>query len=229
MLYGTMNGEENMATLRHHGKAEQELLEALSDVVRRQPVGRSVGSCPNVTDLERFAAGKYGAAQNQLDELTDHLAVCDRCIDFLTQSRKRRELRRTTALVLASAVVLVIALWASLQHTSRVVVGVATVDLRLLSPTRGQVPGPQTATVRKATDRLRIVLPVGSEGNYEMAILAVDAKPTPLLHSSGNAKLEGHDVVLDLPPNLTHLKSAKYLLTLRRDGYEWEYYSLTLE
>jgi len=229
MLYGTMNGENNMATLRHHGKAEQELLEALSDVVRRQPFRRSVGSCPNVTDLERFAAGKYGAAPAQLDELMDHLAVCDRCIDCLTRSRKRRELRRTTALVLASAVVLVIALWASLQHTSRVVVGVATVDLRLLSPTRGQVPGPQTATVRKATDRLRIVLPVGSEGNYEMAILALDANSTILLRSSGSAKLEGHEVVLAMPANLTHLKSAKYLLTLRRDGNEWEYYSVNLE
>src|SRR5882672_9099490 len=243
MLYEVMNGEDNMAPLRHHSKAELELLEALSDVVRQEPDGRPVGNCPNVADLERFAVGKYGTAPNQLDELLNHLAVCDRCIDFLTQFRKRqelirrsqelirkrRELRRTTALALASVAVLVIALWASLQHSSRVLVGVATIDLRLISPTRGQVPGPQTATVRKATDGLRIVLPVGSEGNYEMAILAVDAKSTALLRSSGSTKLEGHDVVLDLPANLMHLKSAKYLLTLRRDGSEWEYYSLTLE
>ena len=236
MLYEVMNGEDNMAPLRHHNAAELEVLEALSEVVRQEPDDRSVGNCPNVTDLERFAVGKYGTAPNQLDELVNHLAECDRCIDFLTQFRKRqelirkrRELRRTTALALASTVVLVIAVWASLQHASRVLVGVATVDLRLISPTRGQIPGPQTATVRKATDGLRIVLPVGSEGNYEMAILALDAKSTALLRSSGSTKLEGHDVVLDLPANLMHLKSAKYLLTLRRDGYEWEYYFLTLE
>jgi len=244
MLYEVMNGEDNMAPLRHHSKAELELLEALSDVVRQEPDGRPVGNCPNVADLERFAVGKYGTAPNQLDELLNHLAVCDRCIDFLTQFRKRqelirrsqelirkrRELRRTTALALASVAVLVIALWASLQHSSRVLVGVATIDLRLISPTRGQVPGPrQTATVRKASDGLRVVLPVGSEGNYEMEILAEDTKPT-LVRGSGSTRLEGHDVVLNLPVNLSHLKSGKYLLALRRgNGAEWEYYSLTLE
>jgi hypothetical protein len=106
---------------------------------------------------------------------------------------------------------------------------VATVDLRLISPTRGQVPGPQAATVRKAASGLRVVLPIGSEGNYEVEILGQHRQPTPLLRSSGSTRLEGHDVVLNLPVNLSNLKSGKYLLALRRDGSEWEYYSLMLE
>jgi len=117
----------------------------------------------------------------------------------------------------------------SLQHPSQVLSGVATVDLRLISPTRGQVPGPQTATVRKTTGGLRVVLPVGSEGNYEVEILGQDIQPTPLLRSSGSTRLEGHDVVLNLPVNLSNLKSGKYLLALRRDSSEWEYYSVILE
>ena len=128
-----------------------------------------------------------------------------------------------------ASMIVVMATWLWINQHPFENLRVATVDLRLISPTRGQIPGPETATVRKATDGFRIVLPVGSEGHYEMAILGPDEKSTPLLHSSGSTKLEGHDVVLDLPANLTHLKSAKYLLTLRRDGYEWEYYSLTLE
>jgi hypothetical protein len=224
-----MKDEDNMAPLKHHRAAELELLEALSDVVRKEPGDRHVGNCPSVADLKRFAAGTYGTTEAQRDELLAHLAVCDHCVHFLAQLRKRRVFTTKAALALASAAVVAVAFWVSLQHTSQVLSGVATVDLRLISPTRGQVPGPQTATVRKTTGGLRVVLPVGSEGNYEVEILGQDKQPAPILRSSGSTRLEGHGVVLNLPVNLANLKSGKYLLALRRDGSEWEYYSVILE
>jgi len=137
-----------------------------------------------------------------------------------------------TAFAFASAIIAITAtawLWVNSHRAFPELNRIATVDLRLISPTRGQLPGPQMTAVRKATDGLRVVLPVGSEGNYEVEILGQDTKPTPIPRSSARTRLEGHDVVLNLPVNLSRLKSGKYLLVLRREGSELEYYLLSLE
>jgi hypothetical protein len=50
-----------------------------------------------------------------------------------------------------------------------------------------------------------------------------------MLLTSGEAHLENHDVVLNLPGELGKLKAGRYSLALRRDGSEWVYYKVILD
>jgi hypothetical protein len=218
-----------MARRKQYHAAEEELMQVPQTSLREERLSSDAGGCPSRWELRQFAAGKCDSSQR--DQLLGHLAVCDRCIDSMTCLRQRRWVIRT-AFAFASVMVVIAAaalLWVNQHRAFPDLNRVATVDLRLISPTRGQAPGPQTATVRKAAGGLRVVLPVGSDGNYEVGILGQDRQPTPLLRSSGSTRLEDHDVVLNLPVNLSNLKGGKYWLGLRRDGSEWEYYSLSVE
>jgi hypothetical protein len=231
MMENEMKGRNDMANPEQYRAAEQELIGNGSSILRAGGGHGATGHCPSPRDLRCFADGKFEGSEAQRDELLAHLALCDRCIDSLARLRQHRTVRRM-AFAFASAIVVITAaawLWVNQHRASPDSNQVATVDLRLISTTRGQAPGPQTATVRKAAGGLRIVLPVGSEGNYQVAILGQDRKPTPLPRISGNTRLEGHDLVLNLPVNLSNLNSGEYLLALRRDGGEWEYYSVILE
>ncbi len=136
---------------------------------------------------------------------------------------------RTAFAVASVTLVIGVAVWLwAIQHRVLPDVNrVAVVDLRLISPTRGEIPGPGAATVLKAAGGLRVILPVGRDGNYESEILRADTRP--ILRSSGTTRVEGGEVVLNLRIDLSTLNSGRYLLALRRDGSEWEYYSLTVE
>jgi hypothetical protein len=222
-----MNGNV-MSPLRQYRVAEQELMEALSSVKRKDGPASKRGACPTVGDLRRFVAGKCNQAQR--DEMLAHLGACDRCITLLRQMRERGILIRRTSLVLAVAAVLTVAVWARLDRSSSISNAVATIDLRLASPTRGieNNTGAAAVTARRKAGRLRIILPIGSEGKYECQILRT-GQSVPLLRSSGEALLENHDVVLNLPVALGGLLPGRYSLALRREGSEWVYYALILE
>src|SRR5438552_8951580 len=117
----------------------------------------------------------------------------------MARIQQRRWIIRTAGAI-ASAVVFITTatwLWVNQHRALPDLNRVATVDLRLISPTRGQVAGPRTATVHKATSGVRIVLPVGSEGNYEMEILGEGTRST-FVRSSGSTRLESQDLVLSL-------------------------------
>src|SRR6266404_3251410 len=129
MRQGPMNSND-MSPLRQHRVAEQELMEALSSVTRKDGSVDKLGDCPTVDDLRRFAKGKCDQAQR--DEMLAHLAACDRCITLLREMRERRILIRRTSLVLAVAAVLAVVVWARLDRPSSVPNAVATVDLRLV-------------------------------------------------------------------------------------------------
>jgi hypothetical protein len=203
-------------------------MEALSSVTQKEGPVHTLGDCPRGTDLRRFATGKCNQAQR--DEMLAHLGACDRCITLLRQMRKRDILIRRTSLVLAVAAVLAVAVWARLDRSSSVSNAVATVDLRLASPTRGIESNNGAAPVmaRRKAGRLRVILPIGSEGKYDCQILR-PGRSVPLLRSSGEALLENHDVVLNLPVELDNLTPGRYSLALRREGSEWVYYPLVLE
>lgn len=217
-----------MAPLKPYRAAERELMEALSDVVRKDGAPQQLGECPSVAELRRFVAGKSTPAQR--DELLAHLGSCDRCISLLRQIRERRVTSKRVSLVLAAAAILAIAVWATLERSSSVSRGVTTVDLRLISPTRGIDNNNRADAVmaRHKAERLRIVLPIGGEGKYECQILR-PGRTGPLLRTSGDALLENHDVVLNLPVELGRLTPGRYSLALRREGSEWVYYPLILE
>lgn len=223
-----MNGND-MSPWRQYRVAERELMEALSSVTRKDGPASKRGACPTVADLRRFATGKCN--QEERDEILAHLGACDRCIALLRAMRERRILIRRTSLVFAVAAVLAIAVWARLDRSSSISNAVATIDLRLASPTRGSENnnGADTVTARrKEAGRLRIILPIGGEGKYDCQILRT-GQIVPLLRSSGEALLENHDVVLNLPVELGSLMPGRYSLALRHEGSEWVYYPLILE
>jgi hypothetical protein len=222
-----MNGND-MSPLRRYRVAEQELMEALSSVTRKDGPVHKLGDCPTVADLRRFATGKCNQAER--DEILAHLGACDRCMTLLRQMRERGILIRRASLVLAVAAVLAVAVWARLDRSSSISNAVATVDLRLASPTRGieNNNGANAVTAPRKAGRLRIILPIGGEGKYECQILHT-GQSVPLLRSSGEALLENHDVVLNLPVKLAILTPGRYSLALRREGSEWVYYPLILE
>ncbi len=203
-------------------------MEALSSVMLKDGRLQKLGDCPTVADLRRFATGKCNQAQR--DQMLAHLGACDRCITLLREMRQRGILIRRTSLVLAVAAVLAVAVWARLDRSSSISNAVATVDLRLVSPTRGIETnnGANAVTTRRRAGRLRIILPIGSEGKYECQIVRT-GQSVPLLRASGEALLENHDVVLNLPVELGSLTPGRYSLALQRDGSEWVYYPLILE
>jgi hypothetical protein len=221
-----MNGND-VSALRQHRVAEQELMEALSSVIRTDGPVHKLGDCPTIDDLRRFAMGKCNEAQRE--EMLAHLGACNRCITLLRQMRERGILIRRTSLVLAVAAVLAVAVWARLDRSS-ISNAVATVDLSLSSPTRGveSNTGANAASAPRQAGRLRIILPIGSEGKYECQILRT-GQSVPLLRSSGEALLENHDVVLNVPVEMGSLTPGHYSLALRREGSEWVYYPLILE
>lgn len=222
-----MNSND-MSPLRQYRVAEQELMEALSSVTRKDGRVHRLGDCPTVADLRRFVAGKCNQAQRE--EVFAHIDSCDKCITLLRQMRERGVLIRRTSLVLAVAAVLAVAVWMTLDRSSSTSSAVATVDLRQASPTRGieNNNGAAAVTARRNAGRLRIILPIGGEGKYECQILR-SAQNAPLLRASGEASLENHDVVLNLPVELGKLAPGRYSLALRREGSEWVYYPLILE
>jgi hypothetical protein len=202
-------------------------MEALSSITRKDEPVHKLGDCPTAADLRRFAAGK--CKQGQRDQILAHLSSCDRCITVVAELRERRVLIRIASLVLAVAAVLAIAVWAMQERSSPASSLVATLDLRLSSPTRGgENDGTASATVPRKANRLRIILPIGSEGKYDCQILRWE-QSAPLLRTSGEALLENHDVVLNLSVKLRNLPPGRYSLALRRASSEWMYYKLVVE
>jgi hypothetical protein len=217
----------DMSPLKQYRVAERELIEALSSVTRKDEPVHKLGDCPTAADLRRFAAGK--CKQGQRDQILAHLSSCDRCITVVAELRERRVLIRRASLVLAVAAVLAIAVWAMQERSSPASSLVATLDLRLSSPTRGgENDGTASATVPRKANRLRIILPIGSEGKYDCQILRWE-QSAPLLRTSGEALLENHDVVLNLSVKLRNLTPGPYSLALRRASSEWMYYNLVVE
>jgi hypothetical protein len=229
MQYDPVNGND-MSPWRQYRGTEQELMQALSSVTRKEWPVQKRGICPAVPDLRRFATGKCNPVQR--DQLLAHLGTCDRCIGVLRKMRERSILIRRASLVLtvAAAAVLAVALWATLNRSLSSSSVIATVDLRLVSRTRGVENNNSAAAVPAGRNagRLRIILPIGSEGKYECQILHAP-QSVSLLRASGEAHLENHDVVLDLPVKLGKLAPGRYLLALRRESSEWVYYKLFLE
>jgi hypothetical protein len=129
-----MNGND-MSPLRQYRVAEQELMEALSSLTRKDARVPRLGDCPTVADLRRFVAAR--CTQAQREEVLAHIDSCDKCITLLRQMRERVILIRRTSLVLAIAAVLAVAVWVTLERSSPTPSAIATIDLRLVSPTRG--------------------------------------------------------------------------------------------
>jgi hypothetical protein len=217
-----------MAHQQQYRALEKELIQALSDnAVNAHDHG--LHDCPTPGDLRRFEAGKYGDSQKERDAVMSHLAVCDRCVDFMMRLKRRRVWRTRAALVLASAAAIFLAVWTSSQHPAATS-SVAIIDLRLSSPTRGteNAVGADAAKVRRDANRLRVILPPGSEGSYEFELLGYK-RSMAVLRGAAQTTVEKDQVILNLTASLAHLTQGKYSLALRHGDSDWEYYSVTIE
>lgn len=218
-----------MPQQEQYGTLEKELIQGLLDRPADECIHGFVGSCPSPSDLRRFEAGKYGHDQAERDALISHLAVCDRCVDFMMRLKRRRVWRTRAALVLASAAAIFVAVWMSTQHRTATS-SVAIIDLRLSSPTRGteNAVGAVSATVPRNTNRLRVILAPGSEGSYEFEILGYD-RSTVILRGAAQTIVEKDQVILNLTASLARLTPGKYSFALRHGDSPWEYYSVAIE
>jgi hypothetical protein len=194
-----------------------------------------------LSELRSFANGGYRKLPAQRNQLLEHLADCDRCNEQMRGIREQRAqkrevyIRAAKAMVaLAALVLLVVSL--GMWWRERPVTGdpnrVAIVDLRPLSPSRGDQPGRRSQAIRvsRLAGRIRIVLPVGGEGDYQVEIFALGARTAdPLVRSSASAHIEDHLAVLNLPIKLSNLHPGSYSLALQHDDSGWEYYAIILE
>lgn len=229
-----------MVRLRQTGSAEQELIEAERGVLGEQARrGRPVSGCPSDAALWRFAAG-HEKDEETRERILIHLAACSRCVQFMAEIREQKIARpgvrssyvRESIMATAALVIVAVGVWVwngrhrEVQSSEQL----AIVDLRLISPTRGDhpVPGPAAKVPRQA-GRLRLILPVGSEGSYEAGIFRQPGQGTPLLHASGHTNLEDHDVVLVLQLRLTTLQAGRYWLGFHQVGSDWAFFPLSVE
>lgn len=205
-------------------QAEAELAQALTDSDRKQGLVRSTPDCPSTKELRHFVTGK----SRQRDVVLAHLGSCTHCSQLLSSLRIRAlRTRRITLTLAATGAALLIAAGFLLIRPSEVPKGIATIDLRFAAATRG-VENSKSVTARRTNGKLRILLPIGSEGTYECLIQA-DTEGRPLASGVGQSVIETPNVVLELPMNLAHLPSGRYRLALRRSGSEWVYYPLALK
>jgi hypothetical protein len=212
---------------RQQNVAENELIEALSSVILKDPPDRAK-ECPNSDELSLFVHGRADAKLRE--RLVAHLSSCDWCIRLL---KRRRQRRRATeaALTFAAAAVLVFAIVWGLRTPTQTPATTQTVDLRPLSPTRGEEGVAATGeipTISEKTSRLRLILPAGSEGKYECEILS-GRKNQVLMHVSGETALQNHEVVLKFSMRPPSFQTGRYLLALRKQGQGWIYYPLAFK
>ena len=213
-----------MARSNQARNAELELAEVLADIDRKGGVSIDRPGCPSATELRRFVSGK--CAQAQVDSLLTHLGSCQHCMQVLKKVHARRLLSKRAYVAMAAAAAILIAVWIAVGRLSSPPAGLATIDLRPISPTRGTENAVRsTPKIDRRSGTLRVILPIGSEGKYQCEI-RLDRRSTAIARSSGVTVLEGGNVVLDFPVNLRSLPPGHYSLALRRDGSEWVYYPM---
>lgn len=228
-----------MTSPRHNRISEHELLDAFASVAARSKGTHVRGDCPGVGELRLFANSGYRNLPAQRNQFLEHLADCDRCNEQMRRIREegaqkqktyRRAMKAVVALAAMVLLVLGLGIWWRGQPVTVDPNRVAMVDLRPLSPNRGDRPsvGTQAIRVTRLAGRIRIVLPVGGEGDYQVEILALGGTD-PLVRASASAHIEDHLAVLNLPVRLSNLRPGSYSLALQHDDSGWEYYAIILE
>ena len=108
---------------------------------------------------------------------------------------------------------------------------IAVLDLRGLSPARGEGPAPggtptgALSLPRRVLD-LTVQLPVGSaEGSYEVAVQQED---DPLVSVMGEAVIENQITTLRVRIDTREIPEGEYQLGVRQDGLNWRLYPLIL-
>jgi hypothetical protein len=222
-----------------YGIGERELMGFLAKIIGTRPRSGPSANCPGAREWRRFAKGKYRTMAARQNDLLEHLGDCDFCNRQMAKIRQQAMQKQTAVRtakrigVFAGIVALAIALsiWWRARRGTEQPNRVTLVDLRLLSPSRGEIQTAesQPITISHSTNSLRILLPVGAEGIYEVVILSKAGNSEVLLRSSAASIIENHQALLNVPIDLSTLKAGRYSLALRHDDSDWEYYTFTLQ
>ena len=215
-----------MPNSKQYRAAEEELMKGLSGSIHRER--NSGAGHPHYRELRQFATGKH-ANDFRTEKIYAHLADCDGCIGTMAQIRRRAKFARRAVLLSSVLIVLaVLSIW-TLRVGKRADTVVA-LDLRSLSVTRGvQQSTNNSLSLPRGARQLKIILPVGSEGRYQIEILDQSRDGSAVFSVFGEAQRQGEGVSIELPIDWSKFVSGRYRLALRRDGADWEYYPLTVK
>jgi hypothetical protein len=210
------------------GREDQRLVDQLEQGVSRDfPNPERVG-CPDSSVLRDIAYRKLGLAEVQ--QWLQHLGACSPCFQEFSGFRKEAaNRRRRTYAIAGAAAVLIFAvagwLWMRTQHPGQST-DTEVLDLRKVSAVRGETPiqpDERPLELHRWVKHLIVDLPFGSEEDEDEVAL-LNESGAPILGSSGNARLEGHDVVLRLDMDASKIPPGQYYLGLRHPGTEWTRY-----
>ena len=212
---------------------EQRLLEVGRRVFAEHSPNPARTGCPPQDTLRAmaFRSKRLAAADLPLQ----HLTICSPC--FQDYSRYRRQavnqmifrgaLAAAIAIVVIGAAVLAGMGRGWFQRPAEPLIA-ATLDLRPLSPTRGEGPT-EGAVLTLPRGRLQITtqLPVGSEdGTYDVAVMQAGRE---LQLVQGTARAQDSVMVLTVQMDLRSLGPGRYAFGVRRVGSAWQEYPLRLE
>lgn len=227
---------------------EEALLAAARRLFRDAFPNSERSGCPSLDLL--VSVSRRSASESDSRRVLDHLSCCSPCFgDYEKLARQNRLARNLKLLALCASLLLCVgvATW----YYSRVPerpqtepsvakeqvplpqpqpLQLATLDLRGQTTVRGQqrpAAGTDALTVPARNLELSVYLPLGSEeGDYEMQLLREAERP--LNSQIGAATLVGNEVVLRLRADLSSFEEGRYTLRLRRSGFGWRTYLITL-
>ena len=213
---------------------ERRLLELGRRVFAEHSPNPTRTGCPPQDTLRAMAFRSKRLAP--VDLPVQHLTICSPC--FQDYSRYRMQARNQMIFrgALAAAVALVVigaAVFSGVgrgwfQRPPEPLIA-AVLDLRPLSPTRGEEPPEAGAVLNLRRGRLGITiqLPVGSEdGAYDVAVML---SGRVLQSGQGTARAVNSVMVLTVQMDLRSLGPGRYAFGVRRVGSSWQEYPLRLE
>ena len=211
---------------------EQRLLEVGRRVFAEHSPNPARTGCPPQDTLRAMAFRSKRLAPTDLP--LQHLTICSNCFQDYTRFRRQAVNQTVFKSALAAAIAIVVIGAAVLvgmgrgwfQRPGEPLIA-ATLDLRPLSPTRGESPTEGAAqTLPRGRLHVSVQLPVGSEdGAYDVAVMQAGRE---LQLGQGTARAQDSVMVLTVRMDLRSLGPGRYAFSVRRVGSSWQEYPLSL-
>jgi hypothetical protein len=210
---------------------EKRILDALGRGLLKEFPNPDRAGCPGSDVLRKIASHEMSLPE--AETWLDHLTSCSPCYNDFSQLKATYKQRRTRAFLAIAAGILIVASlagWAFLgKHKESFIAQTAVLDLRNRSIPRGTETNPvePPIEVNRAATHWNIYLPLGSgEGQYDVRIVTPSGE-IPFA-ADGTAKLADQITSLQIPANLSSLRSGRYIVQIRKTGSEWNSYPLLL-
>lgn len=201
-------------------------------ILRNYPNPERKG-CPGDEVVRQVAA----RTELKADELWEHITHCSPCyaefLDFKQEFRRRRAIRRRTAIgLIAAAAAAIPVVVITRLHSPVYDRQIGDWDLEASTSARGagteeqNIASPQLA--RRARGSIRVHLPVGSEaGEYHLQIRKSENGPALQVSTGTAAIVNGHTLV-SFPVDLAGLPAGPYFAAISGASRVWRVYPLQI-